>query len=141
MASNFGMPEFYLLQPTGGGNQFRVHDTRLIFICGDVLPSSVARNRGSGMWWRGRSALEGCYDSVVRYSSGLQWSERMLERKQQAVYSMVGLSEMIQAGMESLARTRIGMVGRGTRRAQYRRHRRRHRRWHQRHGGRQIRGA
>jgi uncharacterized protein len=108
--ANYGMPEFYMIQPAGGGAQFRVHDTRLILVSGEVLPAFVARQRDSGLLWRGRSALEGCYDSLLRYSAGMQWSERMLERKQQAVYSMVGLAEMIQHGMEGLARTRIGMV-------------------------------
>lgn len=110
MLGNFGMPSVYQLVSPLGGISFFCHETRMLFFSGDPVPAAVARMRHNGLLWRGRSALDGCYDDVLRYTAGLQWAERMLERKQQAVYSMQGLADMILNGLQDVVAQRVNAV-------------------------------
>ncbi len=103
---NVGEPMRYRVTP-GGSDPFVVHETRLLRITGDPLPPSGA---GWRVPWDGRSALEACVEDVGRYLRSLGWTERLLERKQQAIYQMLGLAELIAAGEETTAQKRVGMV-------------------------------
>jgi hypothetical protein len=103
----FGKMEFYLVTPPHS-QQFEIHETRLIPIAGEPLPPNIASyNR---IPWTGRSVLESCAKDIGRYERGLDWSERLLERKQQAVYNMSGLGEMFANGDDALVVRRINMV-------------------------------
>jgi hypothetical protein len=46
----------------------------------------------------------------MRYGQALEWALRLLERKQQAVYSMQGLGEMFANGDDAIVQKRINMV-------------------------------
>jgi len=107
MQSNYGQMEYYTIsQP--GSTTFDVHETRLITIGGEPMPQCYnLRNRLS---WVGRSSLEGCIDSLSKYEQALEWSLRLIERKQQGIYNMVGLAEMLANGDDNLAVKRINMV-------------------------------
>lgn len=107
---NYGVPSVYNIDAPDQGLYFRVHESRLIFFTGDPLPKRVATARHNGLLWRGRGVLEGCFDSVIRYEAGLKWAERMLERKQQAVYAMEGLSELLVNGMDDQVSARVARV-------------------------------
>lgn len=104
---NYGKIEFYEIT-TMTSAAFEVHETRLIPMSGDPLPSGLVNyNR---LFWAGRSALEACYADLSRYSQGLEWSLRLLERKQQATYKMTGLGNAFAQGDDELIRRRINLV-------------------------------
>jgi hypothetical protein len=103
----FGKLEFYLITPPEG-QAFEIHETRLIPVAGEPLPPNMVRfNR---VTWTGRSVLESCHKDIGRYERALDWSERLLERKQQAVYNMSGLGEMMANQDDGLVVRRINMV-------------------------------
>lgn len=104
----FGKLEYYLITPPGV-DSFEVHETRLIPVRADPLP--IGFNIDShGLPWMGRSALEGCIEDIRRYNQALDWSIRLLERKQQAVYGMQGLGEMFANGDDQIVQQRINMI-------------------------------
>jgi phage-related protein (TIGR01555 family) len=106
-SETYGKLEFYSIT-CPGKNAFDVHETRLIPMGGEPIPYGItAYNR---VHWIGRSALESCYTDLVRYGLGLEWSLRLLERKQQAVYAMQGLGEMFAQGMDNVVKERINLV-------------------------------
>jgi hypothetical protein len=103
----FGKPEFYQITPSEG-QTFEIHETRLIPVPGEPMPPNMMKyNR---IPWAGRSVLESCAKDIGRYERALDWTERLLERKQQAVYNMSGLGEMLANGDDAMAIKRINMV-------------------------------
>ena len=64
----------------------------------------------SGINWTGRSALEGCLDDLSRYDQALQWTIRLLERKQQGIYQMEGLGDLFSQGLDDIVSKRINLV-------------------------------
>lgn len=89
---NYGMPEHYRLQPDHG-DSFACHETRLIAFPGEPVSRSL---RGvTGIPWAGRSALDGCREDLDRYRACLVLTRQIMERKQQAVHAMAGLTELI----------------------------------------------
>jgi hypothetical protein len=103
----FGKMEYYTVKPPEG-QAFEIHETRLIPVPGEPLPPNLVYfNR---IHWAGRSALESCAKDIGRYDRALDWSERLLERKQQAVYNMSGLGEMMANGDDVMVVKRINMV-------------------------------
>ena len=103
--ANYGMPEFYRIH--SGGAIFTVHESRLIEIPGDPLP---AKARTRGIPWEGRSVAAQAFPAVTRYLEALRLSVNILQRKQQAIYGMKGLAEMIQGGLEPIVQKRISLV-------------------------------
>jgi uncharacterized protein len=104
--TTFGKMEYYLIQPPGV-QSFEIHESRLIAVGGEPIPSRHTLTR---LPWVGRSVLEACYKDIIRYDQGLEWSLRLLERKQQAVYNMGGLAEMFREGDEDAVIKRINLV-------------------------------
>ena len=103
---NFGEPIYYRITPEGG-DAFDVHESRLLRITGNPLPRRGGTPR---VPWDGRSALAACATDVKRYDTALGWSERLLERKQQGIYNMLGLAELLENDQDDLARKRVHMV-------------------------------
>lgn len=89
----YGRPLRYMLTPAHGGAGFWVHDTRLLKLTGDPAPPSG--RLGATLHWEGRSALDGCRSDLERYRAGLRLAEAVLERKQQGIYGMAGLAELL----------------------------------------------
>jgi phage-related protein (TIGR01555 family) len=58
----------------------------------------------------GRSVLEGSVGDLARYEQGLEWSLRLLERKQQGIYSMEGLGDLFAEGQDDIVSRRINLV-------------------------------
>ena len=81
----------------------------MIAVGGEPIPSRHTHNT-TRLPWVGRSVLEACYKDIIRYEQGLEWSLRLLERKQQAVYNMGGLAEMFREGDEDAVIKRINLV-------------------------------
>ncbi|MBB2918322.1 phage portal protein [Cupriavidus alkaliphilus] len=108
---NFGMPEVYQVRTQASGSvnaEFYVHETRLIPVPGDPLPRRIAAIKG--VPWAGRSAITRAYQTISDYSQSLRWALGILERKQQAIYGMKGLAELIQAQLEDIVQKRIALV-------------------------------
>ncbi|MGE8591794.1 MAG: anti-CBASS protein Acb1 family protein, partial [Alcaligenes sp.] len=108
--ANFGMPEVYRVRTQAAGAvaaEFFVHESRLIEVPGDPLPAKLNRK---GIPWAGRPAVARAFRAIRRYSEGLHWALRLLEKKQQAVHKMKGLAEAIAAEMEATIRKRVEMV-------------------------------
>jgi len=103
----FGQIEYYDLSPPGVSS-FRVHETRLMFMSGDPLP--LKHSIRQGLSWIGRSALEGCLDDLSRYDQALQWTIRLLERKQQGIYQMEGLGDLFAEQADDQVSKRINLV-------------------------------
>lgn len=103
----YGQVEYYDLTPPGV-TTFRVHETRLILVPGEPLPlKQVARG---GLWFIGRPILEGCLDDLGRYDQALQWTLKLLERKQQGIYGMEGLGELFAQQLDEIVSKRINLV-------------------------------
>ncbi|ADP15393.1 phage portal protein [Achromobacter xylosoxidans] len=108
--ANFGIPELYRVRtqtPGAVSAEFFVHESRLIEIPGDPLPAKLNRK---GIPWAGRPAVTRAYSAIRRYSDGLRWALRLLEKKQQAVHKMTGLVDAIVAGQERAVRERVEMT-------------------------------
>jgi phage-related protein (TIGR01555 family) len=110
LESNYGTPSVYQINSPYSGVSFYCHESRLLFFSGLPVPQAVARMRHNGLQWRGASVLDGVFDDLIRYTNGLQWAERMLERKQQAVYTMEGLANMISNGLRAEVAARVNLV-------------------------------
>lgn len=89
-------------------SQVEIHESRLLFMGGDSLPERLK----NGLHWIGRSAVRTVYPKIRDYQKSLIWASLILERKQQAVHKMTGLSLAIESGLESKIRERINLVER-----------------------------
>lgn len=90
--ANYGQPIYYDITPEYGDN-FTVHESRLLKVSG--APLTYAAARGRSIPWRGRSALEACRDDLWRYREALRLTREILRRKQQAVYKMKEMAKAI----------------------------------------------
>jgi len=102
-----GQPMFYDITAPGV-QAFRVHETRLLLMSGEPLPDRFVHMQS--MNWIGRSIITGCIEDISRYDQALQWSIRLLERKQQGIYSMEGLGELFAQEADDLVSKRINLV-------------------------------
>lgn len=86
----FGEPEYYLITPVYGGQQFRVHESRLLIFKNGDLPRSCTTNTeymffGAPEYNRIKRELR---DTITSHGNGY----RLLERCVQAVYKMKNLA-------------------------------------------------
>lgn len=103
----FGRTELYMISPTTGGNPYVVHESRCIVIDGIDVPDRV-REQNDG--W-GNSKLQHVYDQLVKANDSHYWANGLLERAQQAVHSIPGLTNILRApGGENLIRQRVDLV-------------------------------
>jgi len=109
--TTYGKMEYYELLPPGVAS-VEVHESRLILMGGEPIPTRYmfAQTSIARLPWVGRSVLESCSQDIIRYQQGLEWSLKLLERKQQAVYNMDGLGEMFAAGDDGIVQRRINLV-------------------------------
>lgn len=103
----YGKPQLFRITPPGK-DAFLVHETRLIPFAGDPIP--ISANIRSMVWWQGKSALDCCANSILRLERAFNWSERLLERKQQGIYKMEGLGDMFARKQDDIVRKRIALV-------------------------------
>lgn len=96
-------PVHYIINHRNGS--FTVHDSRLIFVRGEPLPSHLQVYQ-----WQGRNAVDRAYQSLLDSLSAIQHIGNILERKQQAVYKMTGLYDAINNGMERQISQRVDLV-------------------------------
>lgn len=103
LETNYNTPVWYWVN--NGAARFRVHESRIVRVPGD--PLAIPR---TSIPWEGRSAVEAPYQAIRLYKEGLRAAKNILNRKQQPVYKMKGLADMIMQGLESRVQARIGLV-------------------------------
>lgn len=109
-SENYGRPETYKIRFTSGGQQVSVHESRVIEVPGDPLPSSTVQLDVSRIPWRGRGVGLPLVAAVQRYRTLLDWSGAIVERKQTPVHRMTRLADMLMAGQEEVVRQRIRLI-------------------------------
>lgn len=106
--ANFGRPQWYKIRAASGDRAaFLVHESRVIEISGEPLPDSM---RADGIYWSGRPSVDRAYAAVRRLTESLGLAQSVLQRKQQGIYSMTGLAELIREELEPMVQKRINMV-------------------------------
>lgn len=100
----YGQPQFYEIK---GRTSFIAHESRLIPISGRKLPRVLD---GGNIPWIGKSIVERPYQCILDYDQAHKWAMSILERKQQSVYAMKGLAEMIANEQEPAVQQRITLV-------------------------------
>jgi hypothetical protein len=105
---NYGHPVFYELSPEYG-LPFVVHESRLIKFTGDK--SGRNYRVASNLPWQGKSVLGACHEDLSNYRTCLQLAREIMKRKQQAVHSMAGLSELLGSEEgKSIVRDKIALT-------------------------------
>lgn len=89
--ANFGMPIRYRV--TSNGVSFVVHESRILTVTGGPLPNAV---NISNVPWMGRVEITRAYKSICRYEESLDYALKILMRKQQGVYGMTGMADLLK---------------------------------------------
>jgi phage-related protein (TIGR01555 family) len=106
MDKRFGQTQIYMISPLTGAPYY-VHESRCMVFDGANVPDRV-REQNDG--WGG-SVLQKCYDQLVRLNMAHIWANALMERAQQAVHGIPGLTNILRApGGEALVRQRIDLV-------------------------------
>jgi len=104
---DYGKPEMWLISSHMGGNPYRVHHSRLWQFDGDSVPDLM---RETNQGW-GASALQSCYDQLIRLGMGHQNVSSVLERSQQAVHKISELAATLRGpGGEQMIQKRMDIV-------------------------------
>lgn len=107
MNPQYGQPETWLISPHTGGTPYIVHHSRVHMFDGDAVPDLI-RQQNQG--W-GASRYQSCLDQLTRLGTSHQWANSLLERAQQAVHKIPGLSNILRApGGEALVQQRVDVV-------------------------------
>lgn len=102
----FGKVKIYQISPSVGVN-YNVHESRCFLLDGSPVPNSV-REENDG--W-GVSRLQQCFDNMLRFGMTHVWANALLERAQQAVHSIPGLTNLLRApDGEALVKKRVNLV-------------------------------
>lgn len=103
----YGQTKMWLVSPVDTGVPYRVHESRVLTFDGASVPDRV-RSRNDG--W-GNSRLQRVYDELTRLGMSYVWANSLLERAQQAVHGIPGLSDILrQPGGEAAVTKRIDLV-------------------------------
>lgn len=107
MLPTYGKPELWQISPQDGGQPYVVHASRVYQFDGDAIPD-ILRQANQG--W-GASALQSCRDQLIRLGMSHQYANMLLERSQQAVHGIPGLSNILRApGGEAAMQRRVDVV-------------------------------
>lgn len=101
-----GLPEFVMVQPAQGGEQMKVHETRIVFIPGKRLPDQL-RQHNQG--WDA-SVLQGGAKALARYHTGLDNCTALMRDFVQGVLSVKGLTNMLASGRAEVVRDRLKLL-------------------------------
>lgn len=84
------------------GMMYLVHHSRMQFFDGDTLPNQM-REQNNG--W-GKSALQDCYDEIIRVTGSHDFTLQVLNRIQQAIHGMKNLASTLAQprGEETIAK-------------------------------------
>lgn len=101
----FGEPEFYTVNPLGG-QQFRVHESRVIRMDGDPLP---ARARQVNQGW-GASVLQAPYEALRNSGTAYRACVQIIHEFIVSVLKMRNLADMIAAGNDQYVKDRLQIL-------------------------------
>lgn len=102
----FGKTEYYFVSPIEG-MPYLVHESRCLVFDGVPVPDRI-REENDG--W-GASRLQQCYDQLVKFGMSHYWANGLLERAQQAVHGIPGLTDLLRSpGGEALVTKRVNLV-------------------------------
>lgn len=102
----FGETQIYQISPITGA-PYRVHESRCLVFDGVPVPDRI-RELNDG--W-GASKLQQCYDQLARFGLSHYWANQLMERAQQAVHGIPGLTDLLRSpGGEELVKKRIDIV-------------------------------
>ncbi len=102
----YGKTKQWMISPVNG-TPYIVHESRCVMIDGDSVPDRV-RDVNDG--WGG-SAINRIYRDLIRNGMSLEWGNSLLERAQQGIHSIPGLSDILsQPGGEEMVIKRINLV-------------------------------
>lgn len=111
--ANYGQPQFYLIDAQANtitnGNQYRVHETRIIPIPGAPM-AVIGGVDMRDIPWMGRGVSRAAVLAIQRWRRTVKLGEALMERSQQAVHKMKGLADMLLAKQEATVRARINLV-------------------------------
>lgn len=107
MSQDYGKVELWQISPRDGGTPYTVHNSRVHVFDGESLPS-LQRQANQG--W-GASSLQSCKEQITRLGMSHLWANAMLERAQQAVHGIPGLTTLLRSpGGEQLVQRRMDVV-------------------------------
>ena len=95
---NFGEPEFYRISS---------HESRVFPIHGFRLPEILNNTR---IYWQGGNAVDRAYKAILDWETTRERVKQILDRKQQPVYAMKGLADLIESNFEEAIQQRIQAV-------------------------------
>lgn len=102
----FGKTAVYQISPLIG-TPYQVHESRCIAVDGVDVPDRV-RDENDG--W-GNSRLQQCWDQLTRFNLSHGWANSLLERAQQAIHGIPGLTDVLRSpGGTTLVQNRINAV-------------------------------
>lgn len=103
--ANYGDPIHYTINTRQGS--FNVHESRLFTVSGAPIPEYW---QPENIRWKGADAVTQPYATLLELDRAIRYAGVLLERKQQPIYSMFGLQQLIQAGEECLVQQQIALV-------------------------------
>lgn len=105
----YGEVEIWKITPRNNIQAYEVHESRVLIFDGESVPNYV---RYSNDGW-GASTIQACLVQLKRLDRAYQFANLLLERMQQAVHGIPGLTELVQTtkGTESVQK-RIEVVDR-----------------------------
>lgn len=105
----YGEVELWKIQPKNNVQPYNIHETRVLVFDGESVPNYV---RYSNDGW-GASTIQACLVQLKRLDTAYKLCNMLLERMQQAVHSIPGLTELITTpnGTQSVQK-RIEVVDR-----------------------------
>lgn len=105
----YGEVEIWKIQPRTNMSPYLVHETRVLIFDGESVPN-YARYSNDG--W-GASTIQSCLVQLKRLDTAYKFANLLLERMQQAVHGIPGLSEQIETKEgENLVASRVDVVDR-----------------------------
>ena len=88
----YGQTQIYLVSPVNG-NPYQVHESRCMVFQGEYIPERMREIQDG---WSA-STLAKCWYQLQRLGVAHQWTEKLLEKAQQAVNKMAGMAQQMGA--------------------------------------------
>jgi len=103
----YGQPELWLISPHNSREPYYVHSSRVHVFNGKSIPDLLRQlNQGWGV-----SALQSCYDQLIRLGMSHQYANAILERSQQAIHAIPNLADTLRSpGGEAMVQKRVDIV-------------------------------
>ena len=104
--AKYGMPELYRVTPIYTGEQFLVHESRVLRMDAEKLPSrALQRNEG----W-GDSVLQGPYDQLRNLGAAYNATSNIMEDFIQTILKVENLSDLLASGQDELIKKRLDII-------------------------------